>query len=398
MTATTGQRSGGPIWVPFLLVCLAYLATTTGESLLAPIYPVAADDLGLDLTRAGLSFAVLASAIAVCNVVGGLLLRRWATPRVLAAALATTSLGGLVAATSGEPRQFLVAQVLLGAGAGLLYPGAVMSVGTFAGRNRRGFAMGLFGVMFSAGLVLAACLSALGTQSDWRWSFGIGAVFAAIAAIAVLFISGAPRAATGGSAFVGLAAVLGAPTIVGVVGGISQYATVSFLPVFAVDVWDMSEAAAAGVLAVGRVMSVPAKLVSGALADRRGPIHTARCVGVVLAVAGLAWALCPTLWIGVVAAVVFTAEVSALFPLANLLAFERAGARAPALGVFRSLQLAAGAVAGFTVGAAADIAGLRPTIAVVSAVPLCLVLGRAETGPLHGADTTNGARIDNSGR
>lgn len=363
----------GVRWPAFLLVCLAYLATTTGEALLAPIYPVAAADLGLNLTRAGVAFALLAGAIAVFTLIGGLLLRRFATTTILSAALTATSLGGLVAATAPGPGQFFAAQVLLGTGAGLLYPGAVISVGIFVGGHRRGLAMGLFGVFFSGGLVLAAGLSALGTELDWRWAFVLASILAAVAAVAMPFMIDAPRAATTGPVFAGLAAVLGAPTIVGVIGGISQYATVSFLPVFAVDVWGTSGAAAAGVLAVGRLLSVPAKLVSGYAADRYGPVATAQGVGVVLATAGLGWALSPWVWVAVAAAIVFAAEVSALFPLANLLAFERVGSHGPALGAFRSLQLGAGAVAGLGVGAAADAAGLRLTVAVISTLPLALL-------------------------
>lgn len=385
---TTRPRPGaedGVRWPAFLLVCLAYLATTTGEALLAPIYPVVADDLSLDLTGAGVAFALLAGAIAASTLIGGLLLRRFATTTMLSAALTVTSIGGLVAATARGPGQFLAAQVLLGAGAGLLYPGAVISVGTFAGGRRRGLAMGLFGVFFSGGLVLAAGLSALGTELDWRWAFGLASILAAVAAVAMLFLTNVPRAATTGPVFAGLAAVLGAPTIVGVIGGISQYATVSFLPVFAVDIWGTSGAAAAGILAVGRLLSVPAKVISGYAADRHGPVTTAQGVGVVLAAAGLAWALIPWVWVAAAAAIVFTAEVSALFPLANLLAFERVGSHGPALGAFRSLQLGAGAVAGLGIGVAADAAGLRPTVAVISTLPLALlVLGLSDAGRSEG--------------
>lgn len=368
--------SGGLQWTPFLLICLAYLATTTGEAVLSPVYPLAADDIDLDLTRAGLAFAILATSIAIFNIVGGLLLRRMSTRAVLTLAVLSTAAGALVAASASGPTQFLSAQVLLGAGAGLLYPGAVMSVGTLGGSRRKGFAMAIFGVFFSGGLVLAAGLAALGTTLDWRWSFGIAAVLAGLAALSLQFVRDLPQAQTRGPVFAGLAAVLGVPTAVGVIGGISQYATVSFLPIFAVDIWDTSEAAAAGVLAIGRVFSVPAKLLSGQAADRYGPVAAARGVGVSLALLGLCWTLLPWIWIAALAAILFAAEVSALFPLANLLAFERVGSRGPALGAFRSLQLGAGAVGGVAIGAAAEAIGLRSMVALVSAFPILLILVR----------------------
>lgn len=366
-------------WLAFALVCGAYLATTTGEALLAPIYPVAAGELGLDLTGAGAAFALLAASVAVANVGGGLLLRRLPANQVLAIALGTTAAGAIVAAGSSGAGRFLAAQVLLGAGAGLLYPAAVMSVGTFAGPHRRGFAMGVFGVAFSGGLILAAGLSALGTELDWRWPYVVAAVLATASGLTMLRVTGSPRGESTGPVFAGLTAVLGVPTFVGVIGGISQYATVSFLPVFAVDVWGSSEATAAGVLALGRVLSVPAKLVSGAAADRFGPIWTARTTGLVLAGSGLVWALSPWTWIGAIGAIVFTAEVSALFPLANLFAFDRVGRQGPALGAFRSLQLAAGAVAGILLGATADSFGLRPALAIVVAAPALLGMLRDDS-------------------
>jgi NNP family nitrate/nitrite transporter-like MFS transporter len=373
-SATTSEPTTvAPRWVAFTLVCVAYLATTTGESLLAPIYPVAALELGLDLAGAGTAFALLAFSIAIANLASGLLLRRFPANQVIVLALVSSTLGGVAGATASAPWQFFGAQVLLGAGAGLLYPAAIMSVGTFAGPRRRGFAMGIFGIFFSGGLTLAAGLAALGTRLDWRVSFAIGAGLAVVAAIGVWPITDAPRSDADGSLFAGLRDVLGLPTAVGVVGGISQYATVSFFPVFAVTVWGVSDARAAAFLAIGRVLSIPAKLVSGSLADRHGPVAAARLTGVVLGGCGLAWAALPWMPAAAAGGIAFTAGVSGLFPLANVLAFERVGRSGGALGAFRSLQLGAGAVAGFVVGAAADLAGLRPTVAVVTLLPLALI-------------------------
>jgi MFS family permease len=380
-----GEDAGSgpePRRLAFVLVCVAYLATTTGESLLAPIYPVVAPDLGLDLGHAGIAFAVLASSIAAANLVSGVLLQRWHANRVIALALAATAAGSVVAATSGAAWQFYLAQVLLGAGAGLLYPAAIMSVGTFAGPRRRGVAMAVFGVFFSGGLTLAAGLAALGTRFDWRFSFVLGALLAVVAAVGVWPIGDAPTSTPGGRLFSGLSEVLGVPTVVGVVGGISQYATVSFFPVFAVTVWDVSDAGAAALLAAGRVLSIPAKLVSGGLADRKGAVEAARLTGGGLAIVGAVWALVPSVPVAAAGGVAFTAGVSGLFPLANLLAFERVGRSGGALGAFRSVQLGAGALAGFLVGTAADTFGLRPTVAVAAILPIALVALRGGTSGL----------------
>lgn len=394
-STTAGSTTAGSArWLAFTLVCVGYLATTTGESLLAPIYPVAAPELGLDLAGAGIAFAVLASSIAIANLVSGVLLRYRPANQVIALALVSSTAGGALAALGPGAPTFFVSQILLGSGAGLLYPAAIMSIGVFAGPNRRGFAMGVFGVFFSGGLTLAAALAAIGTGIDWRWSFAVGAVLAAVAAVVVWPIRDAPRSEPGISLFAGLREVLGVPTAVGVVGGISQYATVSFFPVFAVTVWGVADARAALFLAVGRVLSIPAKLVSGALADRTGPVQSARLTGLVLGVCGLVWALVPWIPLAAIGGIAFTAGVSGLFPLANVLAFERVGRSGGALGAFRSLQLGSGAVAGFLLGTIADAVGLRPTVAVVTCLPIGLLMlrvGRQERQSGTAAPTVRGS-------
>jgi len=366
-----GQVS--PRWLAFIAVCVAYLATTTGEALLAPVFPIASTDLGINTAAAGVLFATLAIGIASANIVGGLMLRWLTADRVIAIALIMSALGAGLAGISNTFAAFVLSQLVLGAGAGLLYPAAIMSVGHFAGPNRRGLAMGLFGVFFSAGLTLAAALTMIGAQLDWRWSFAISGVLSLASLSGMIRLDDAPRSERDGPIFSGLRSVLGLPTAVGVTGGISQYATVSFLPVFAVTTWSLAESSAAAILAAGRIASVPAKLATGWLTDRIGTLGAARLTGVLLGISGLIWSLSPSLTPAIIAAVVFTATVSGLFPIANTLAVERAGRKGASLGIFRSAQIAAGALVGLIIGAVAAEVGLRPTIAVIGAVPLALL-------------------------
>ena len=57
----------------------------------------------------------------------------------------------------------------------------------------------------------------------------------------------------------------------GTVGAILQYGVLAFFATYAVDEWELSEGRAAALLAVGRIVSIAAKLVGGASADRIGP-------------------------------------------------------------------------------------------------------------------------------
>lgn len=371
-------------WFAFIAVCIGYLATTTGESLLSPVFPIAASEVGLDPDHAGFAFAALAGAIAAANLVSGVMLRYVSANVMLAAAVIVAAAGDMIVSFSHGAVSFLTGQALIGVSAGLLYPAAIMSVGVFAGPNRRGLAMGIFGVFFSGGLALAAGLVALDRYIDWRASFLVATTLAVIALFGVAPLHDAPMSHRDTTVFAGLNKVLGTPSAVGVVGGVSQYATVSFLPLFAVAIWDFSASAGATALLLGRILSVPAKLISGSIADRRGAEFAARLMGVVLCATGMLWALSPITALGVGGAVVFAALVSGLFPLANLLAFNRVGRQGGALGAFRSLQLGAGALAGLIVGAASDRVGLRTTVALATVLPLVLVLIRDESAAANG--------------
>jgi predicted MFS family arabinose efflux permease len=374
--AATGHDPAAALrWVAFAAVCCAYLAVTIGESVLAPVYPVASDELGLDLAGAGLAFALLAGSAAVGNVAGGFLLARAGVRRAVLAALAVTAGGAFVAGSTASAPTFLAAQVLLGLGAGLFFAPGVNAAGTIAGPRRRGLAMGLFGLAFSAGLAVAAVLAAVGTRVDWRLAFWVGGGMAALAMVVIALVPLPPRQVGPADGHRRrLREALGLATAVGALGGVSQYGTVAFVPVFAVTVWDMSPASAALLLAVARVVSAPGKVLAGMSADRVGGPATARRLGLLLVATGLWWTLAPGSAWGAWAAVVFAASVSAVFPVANMLAFEGFGNRGPLLGLYRSVQMGAGAAGGAAIGLGATVVGLRPTLVAATLLTASLVV------------------------
>jgi hypothetical protein len=161
--------------------------------------------------------------------------------------------------------------------------------------------------------------------------------------------------------------------LVGGVASASQYGTVAFLPTFAVAVWGMSPAGAALALTAARLLSVPAKLVSGNATDQAGTFRIARRLGLVLAVLGICWTVLPGPGPGLGAAVVFAALVSGLGPVANVLAFDSFGAEGMLLGAFRSVQIGIGAATSAAIGGASVVVGLRPTIAVAALLPVVLL-------------------------
>jgi predicted MFS family arabinose efflux permease len=362
-----------PNWFGFSLVCAGYLAVTVGEQLLSPLYPTASNDLGLSVAQGGIAFGILTAAIAVANLIGGFAVRRLGATGLIRLSCVVTALGSVAAATASGYPTLVAAQVLLGAGAGLFFPAGLQAVAILAGPHRKGLAMGIYGVAFSGGLTLAAVLGALGASTGWRSAFWIGGALAALGGLA----SGGLRLTRpGASATTGPMAwgrILSLPTTVGSMGAICQYGAVPYLTLFAVTTWGLSTAAAASVLAVGRVISILAKLISGVSADRVGPYVSAQRTGVLLMATGLGWTLLPAGLFTYAIAAVFAGTVSSLFPIANLLAVDRFRSDGRLLGAYRSAQIAIGALVGATAGLLGDGLGLRPVLVVIVASPVALV-------------------------
>ncbi len=124
---------------------------------------------------------------------------------------------------------------------------------------------------------------------------------------------------------------------------------------------------------MGRLLSIVAKVVGGASADRIGARTSARRTGIILTATGLAWVLLPGGPATYAIAAIFAGMVSSLGPVANMLAVERFGQNGMALGMYRSIQIGIGAAASAAVGLVAELAGLRPTLAVAMLVPLSLL-------------------------
>ena len=288
--------------------------------------PEVAAEFGVTEGQSGLAFGLLALSIAAANLVGGAVLGRFGARALMLAGLAATTAGSVVAALAEDFAVVVAAQVLLGAGAGLYFPAGLQAVPVVAGSGRRGFAMGIYGVAFSAGLTIAAVLGALGAANGWRVAFWCAAGLAAAAFVATLAGSSRPadRARPCRCAFPPRR-WLGLPTVIGAVGAVCQYGAIPFLTTFAVAEWGLRAGQAAALLAVGRVLSILAKVLSGASSDRRGPIASAQTTGLVVGATGIAWVLLPGGWPAYACAALFAGAVSSFFPIANTVAVDYFG-------------------------------------------------------------------------
>jgi DHA1 family inner membrane transport protein len=370
LTATA--PSAKPRWAMFAVICLAYFVTTTGEQMLGPLFPTTSDDLGLSVAQGGIAFGTLTGSIAVANLVGGSMLARRAPSTLIRMAGVVGVAGSIATAVAPGYPVLLCGQVLMGTAAGLFFPAGLQAVGVTAGPARRGFAMGIYGVAFSAGLTMGAVLGALGASVGWRTPFWIAAGLYLVAALGAGLVK-IGRPATPASRKVPIADVLTLPTAVGSVLAVLQYGSIPFLTTFAVDNWDLTAGRAATILIVGRLLSIVAKVLGGASADRIGARASARRASVLLFATGIAWVVMPAGLATYAIAAVFAASVSSLGPVANILAVERFGQNGMALGMYRSIQIALGALASAAVGLVAEVAGLRATLVVASFTPLALL-------------------------
>jgi len=369
-----GVSTSRPQWLAFGLVCLAYLGVTVGEQVLSPVLPDVSADLGISEGQSGLAFGMLPLAIAVANLVGGAVLGRTGGRLLMLVGLAATVVGAVCGATANGFATVVVAQVLLGTGAGLYFPAGLQAVPFIAGSSRKGFAMGIYGVAFSGGLTGAALLGALGAAQGWRLAFWAAAGLGAAAFVATLGVRLPPATGAPVSFRFPRRALTGLPTFIGAVGAICQYGAIPFLTTFAVTEWELRAGQAALLLAAGRVISILAKVVGGASSDRVGPVVSARRTGALLTVTGLAWVLLPAGWFVYACAALFAGTVSSLFPVANMVAVDEFGGHGPSLGAYRSAQIGIGALAGWSIGRIGESTSLRTTLAIAVATPVLLVV------------------------
>jgi len=366
-----------PERVGFAAVTAGYLATTTAEWVLPPLFPLLALELGLGAGGAGAMFAILSGSVAVGGLAGGLAVGRLGPRKGVALALLLVAVGASLSAVSGGRASLIAGQAVLGFGSGCFFVPGIRSAAQLAG-PRRGLAIGIFGVAFSGGVALAGLLASLGEVWGWRATFAAAAVIAVVvgAWCALARLPVRLPAPVGGTSFRPREAV--APVVVAAAAASMQYGAVAFLPLYAVYAWDVSPGTAALVITVSRLLSVPAKLVSGNAADREGSVRIARRLGLGLALLGALWTAAPWPVLAIVAAVIFGAFVAALGPVANVLALDAFEGRTQLLGAFRSVQIGFGAVTSALIGAAAALVGLQaPLVVAAVAIPGALVvLGR----------------------
>ncbi|MCB1245951.1 MAG: MFS transporter, partial [Acidimicrobiia bacterium] len=139
---------------------------------------------------------------------------------------------------------------------------------------------------------------------------------------------------------------------------------VAYIPLYGTEQWLLPASAAAFVLLLGRIVSVPMKSVAGWMIDRWGAKWSARFMGVTMIGIGLVWLLVPVVVIGAIAAILMAAAAGSMFTMANVVAVERFGELGGLLGVFRSGQMLIAGGSAWLIGIIADGVGLTGALVV----------------------------------
>lgn len=370
----------------FTLLCIGYLLTTAFEFLLSPVMPVISEDLGISFGQQGALFLSVAISEAVANLVGG-----WWRDRVAGRTLSVLALSIAAsgcALTAAWPRYdvLLVAQGLIGAGAGLFFAVAAPKVSQLAGVGQRGRAFGIWGAAVSVGGLGAAVLAATMAEQSWRTTYVVLALTGVVLILAFTRQPADPPVSLtrdAGTLKIVVSSTFARLTGLGMVATSAQVGVSAFLPVYAVDDLHFSVRTSAALIAGGRIVSLPAKIMSGAAGDRFGRPRMLLIV-MIGAVVCMAAFLSGRRTLAAVGIVAYIAVAGALFPLVNALLGDWLphGNLGTGYGAFRALQIGFGGLIALTIGVFSDIVGLRLSLClglVTLAGGMVLVRGQFAT-------------------
>ena len=181
---------------------------------------------GLHMAGGMLALAASISTLALsASVIStGLLADRLGRRRVLMAALAVAALGDVVAGLAPLPLVFLLGRVLAGIGLGAVFGASFAYIRVVTAPGRLAGAIGVFAAVCGTVTLGLTFLGGSLASSDWRLSFGVVPVVAALCILAVRLVLPAQPPVPGGSADVPGQLLL-ALGVVAVLYGLSHLAT-----------------------------------------------------------------------------------------------------------------------------------------------------------------------------
>ncbi len=375
-----------PRQATFTYLFTLYFILGGAETMMSPLFPLVSPDLGITESNLAAILAAVSAGIASFNILGGMSSRRLSDRALVRASAVALAAGMLASAAAPNFWVLLAGQTLLGVAFGLYFPPGLASVARLY-PGSEGKAIAVWGQAYSFGLAAAALSVFAG--GGWRW------VYLGCAVPPLLAIAWVPRWVQPDRDRAPM------PLLAQLVqyarkhtyrlafwasfGGVSMhFVVIGFSPAFfesrGVNLWLVGI-----LLAAGRILSAPVKLVGGALYDRHGGPWTARLMTATTFAFGLPLLL-PPARVGVWMLVPFVGMAVSVLPVANAMLVAALPPQSGwGIGTFRAALLGSAAVLSAFVSGLLELgAPLRTLMLISLALPalVSLAMHRAVGEPL----------------
>lgn len=187
-TASNIEISSFVKWLVLVLAVGCYLMGFVVRFTWPPMIAVAAPDLGIDMTLAGMYMSAFYMGYVLTHIPAGVLADRFGVRYLLCAAMLMEGLSSIGMAHIGSFMPGFWLRIVAGLGAGTVYAACVRSVTTWFSRKERGMAFGIMMLSPTAGVLLAnQIVPHIIHQFSWQSAFTFVGWLAVALSILIFF-------------------------------------------------------------------------------------------------------------------------------------------------------------------------------------------------------------------
>jgi len=166
------------VWITVIFI---WISIYTVRITLSPALPFVISEFKLTYTEAGIAASIIFYTYTSMQFVAGFLGARVGRKRLLLIGTVINGLGGLLTAAASSFPQLILARILTGLGAGLIFSNDRAIVASYTPSSMSGTGQGLSFSGTGLGMTLGILLGGLITVSiGWRWAFIVFSLFTII--------------------------------------------------------------------------------------------------------------------------------------------------------------------------------------------------------------------------
>ncbi|MEM1517506.1 MAG: MFS transporter [Nitrososphaerota archaeon] len=166
------------VWITVIFI---WISIYTVRITLSPALPFIISEFKLSYTEAGIAASVIFYTYTSMQFIAGFLGARFGRKRLLIIGTLLNGFGGFLTAISNSFSQLLLARILTGIGAGLIFSNDRAIVASYTPIEMAGMGQGLSFSGVGIGMTLGILVGGLITVNlGWRWAFIVFSIFAAI--------------------------------------------------------------------------------------------------------------------------------------------------------------------------------------------------------------------------